>query len=93
MRSYEALYRPGVEALSASIPNAATLTEHLPASHTTAGDVGRVARAAGVKLLVLTHLVPGSEAITGALWAEAVRGHHAGELIVGHDLMEIALRR
>jgi hypothetical protein len=40
------------------VPNAVTLLEHIVASHTTAEDVGRVAKAAGVKTLVLSHFVP-----------------------------------
>jgi len=90
---HEALYRPGVEAMAASIPNAATLKEHLLAAHTATEDVGRIAQAAGVRLLVLNHLVPGSDAITDAQWAEGVREHYPGGLIVGHDLMEIQVRR
>lgn len=90
---HEALYRPGVEALVASIPNAATLRDHILASHTTTEDVGRIAAAAGVRTLVLSHLVPGSDAITDAQWSEGVRRSYAGELIVGRDLMEIALPR
>ncbi len=90
---HEALYQPGVDALAASIPTAATLKEHLLASHTTTEDVGRIAQAAGVKLLVLNHLVPGSTAITDAQWLEGVRKHYAGNAVVGRDLMEIDVRR
>ena len=39
-----------------SVPNAATLREHLLASHTLPEDVGHVAAAAGVKTLVLSHI-------------------------------------
>jgi ribonuclease BN (tRNA processing enzyme) len=90
---HEALFRPGVEALASSIPNAGTLKDHLLASHTTTEDVGRIAAAAGVKTLVLSHLVPGSDAITDAQWSEGVRKSYKGDLIVGRDLMEIALPR
>jgi len=34
------------------------MLEHIVASHTTHEDVGKVARDAGVKTLVLTHLLP-----------------------------------
>ncbi len=54
----EVLYVPGIERLLARVPNAATLREHLIASHTPTYDVGRVAKEARVKKLVLTHLVP-----------------------------------
>lgn len=88
--AHEILYPPGVEKLLKRVPNAATLRDHLIASHTSPEDVGRVAAAAGVKTLVLTHFVPGDDpAITDAMWSEGVRKHFSGELIVGRDLMVI----
>ena len=68
----------GLEALLKRVPNAATLREHLLASHTLPEDVGRVAAAAGVKTLVLSHFVPGDDpSITDEMWAEGVRKHYA----------------
>jgi ribonuclease BN (tRNA processing enzyme) len=85
---HEVLYVPGVDELVKRVPNAATLREHLLASHTTTEDVGRVAAAAGVKLLVLSHFVPGDiSGITDEMWLEGVRKHYRGEVIVGKDLM------
>jgi len=87
---HEAMYVPGLEGLLARVPNAETLREHLIASHTTTEDVGRVAAAAGVGTLVLSHLVPGDDpSITDGQWTEGVRAHYDGEIIVGRDLMEI----
>lgn len=87
---HEVLYVPGVDAMVKRVPNAATLREHLLASHTTPEDVGRVAAAAGVKTVVLTHFVPGDDpSITDAMWAEGVRRHFGGEVIVGRDLMVV----
>src|SRR2546422_226284 len=58
--------------------------------HTTAEDAGRVAQAAGVKLLVLSHLVPADDpAITDQMWIDAARVHFRGPVIVGRDLLEI----
>jgi ribonuclease BN (tRNA processing enzyme) len=89
---HEALYVPGVDALASRVKNAATLKEHLLASHTTTEDVGRVAQAAGVKKLVLTHLVPGDDpSITEEMWVEGARKHYAGPIIVARDLMELEL--
>ena len=66
------------------------MREHLLASHTGPEDVGRIAAAAEVKTLVLTHFVPGDDAsITDAQWTEGVRKHFNGRIIVGKDLMEI----
>lgn len=85
---HEVMYPPGVDALLSRVPNAATLKEHLIASHTSTEDVGRVAAAAGVKRLVLTHFVPGDDpSITDAMWLEGVRKHYAGDVVVGRDLM------
>lgn len=87
---HEVLYLPGVEALIKSVPNAARLREHLLASHTIPEDVGKVAAQAGVKTLVLSHFVPGSDpSITDEQWAEGVRKHFSGRIVVGKDLMEI----
>jgi ribonuclease BN (tRNA processing enzyme) len=62
----------------------------LLASHSTPEDVGRVAAAAKVKTLVLSHFVPGDDpSISDAQWSEGVRKHFDGPLIVGRDLMEI----
>lgn len=69
--------------------NAPDLREHLLRSHTTTEELGRVAAAAGVRTLVLSHLVPASPDITDAMWTVGVRRHFSGEIIVGRDLMEI----
>jgi ribonuclease BN (tRNA processing enzyme) len=81
---HEAMYLSVVDRLAAT-----TLKAHLIASHTVAEDVGRVAAAAGVKTLVLSHLVPASYPVTDQMWMEAVRPHFAGEIVVARDLMEI----
>jgi ribonuclease BN (tRNA processing enzyme) len=87
---HEVMYLPGVEALLRRVSNAATLREHLLASHTVTEDVGRVAAQAGVKTLVLTHFVPGDDpSITDENWTEGVRKHYDGRVIVGRDLMVI----
>ena len=87
---HEALWVPAVDRLVARIPNAATLKQHIIASHTSAEDCGRVAAAAGVKTLVLSHLVPPDDpAVTEAMWIEAAATHFRGEIVVGRDLMEL----
>lgn len=89
---HEALYVPGVDAMTARVKNAATLKEHLLASHTTTEDVGRIAKEAGVKKLVMTHLVPGDDpSITDEMWMEGARKHYGGPIVVARDLMEIEL--
>lgn len=87
---HEVMYLPGVDALAKRVPNGVTLKEHLLASHTITEDVGKVAAAAGVKKLVLSHLVPGDDpSITDEMWTQDVRKHFKGEIVVGRDLMVI----
>jgi len=89
---HETMYGPALEELVRRIGNAARLMEHLKASHTLAADVGRIATEAGVKKLVLSHLVPVPFAgMSEQVWIDAVRPTWQGELVVGRDLMEIAL--
>ncbi len=72
-------------------PGNAELVRHMIEAHTPAADVGRVAAAAGVRRLVLSHFVPSG--LPGVdvpeRWLEGVREHFDGEVIVGEDLMEI----
>jgi ribonuclease BN (tRNA processing enzyme) len=87
---HEALYLPAVDRLVARVPNASSLRDHLLASHTSAEDCGKVAAAAGVKTLVLSHFVPPDDpAVTAQMWLDAARRYFKGEIIVGHDLLEI----
>ncbi|MGE5245142.1 MAG: MBL fold metallo-hydrolase [Betaproteobacteria bacterium] len=87
---HEALWVPAIDRILARDPNASTLKKHLLASHTAAEDCGRVAEAAGVKTLVLSHLVPGGDAsITDQMWLDAAGKYFKGRIIVGKDLMEI----
>lgn len=87
---HEALYVPGVDRLVARVPNASTLKQSILSHHTSAEDAGRVAQAAGVKTLVLSHLVPPDDpAITDQMWVDAARLRFSGTVIVGKDLLEI----
>ncbi len=88
---HEALYAPFVDKLVARVKNGATLGKHLLASHTTAQDVGKIAAASGVKLLVLSHLVPGDFDVTDEQWIAAVRENYSGKVTVAKDLMELTL--
>lgn len=87
---HEAMHLGGIENLLKRVTNAATLREHLLASHTVTEDVGKVAAAAGVKTLVLSHLVPSDDStVTDEMWIEGVRKHFSGQVIVGRDMLEI----
>jgi ribonuclease BN (tRNA processing enzyme) len=87
---HEVIHKPSLTRLMARIPNADRLEEHIVASHTTHIDVGKVAKAAGVKTLVLTHFVPSDDpSLTDEMWLEGAKTHFNGKVIVGKDLMEI----
>ncbi|MEA3179580.1 MAG: hypothetical protein QOI59_3103 [Gammaproteobacteria bacterium] len=87
---HEALFVPGVDRLVARVPNAAALKQSIMSHHTAAEDAGRVAQAAGVKTLVLSHLVPPDDpTVTDQMWIDAARTHFRGLVIVGKDLLEI----
>src|SRR5262245_9161252 len=89
---HEVMYGPALADLVRRNPNAATLMAHLKASHTLTEDVGRIATEAGVKTLVLSHLVPADAAgMTAQTWADAVRPTFKGEIVIAHDLLEIPL--
>ena len=87
---HEALFVPAVERLTARVPNAATLRRSILSHHTSVEDAGRVAEAAGVTTLVLSHLVPADDpAVTDRMWMDGARSTFKGQIIVGKDLLEI----
>jgi ribonuclease BN (tRNA processing enzyme) len=87
---HEAMLASAVDRLIADVPNASDLQRSILSHHTTAEDAGRVAEAAGVGTLVLSHLVPAEDArVTEEMWIEAARTHFRGRVIVGRDLLEI----
>ena len=87
---HEVLWLPAVDRIVAKVPNATTLKQHIIDSHTSAEDCGKVAAQAGVKTLVLSHLVPSDDpAITEPMWIGAARQHFSGRIVVGKDLMEM----
>ncbi len=89
---HEVMHLGGIEKLLKRVPNPAALREHLIASHTVPEDVGKIAAAARVKTLVLSHLVPGDDpSITDDMWTQGVAKHFTGRIIVGKDLMEVSL--
>ena len=88
---HEALYdAAAVDRLVASVPNASDLRRSILSHHTTAEEAGRAAAAAGVGMLVLSHLIPAEDpAITDEMWSSAARTHFGGRIVVAKDLMEL----
>jgi ribonuclease BN (tRNA processing enzyme) len=88
---HEALYLPWVDRLVTRIKNGATMKKHLLESHTAAEDVGRIADAAQVKILVMSHLVPGELDVNDDEWRGEASKTFKGRIIVARDLMELKL--
>jgi ribonuclease BN (tRNA processing enzyme) len=87
---HDALYPSAIDRLVAGVTNATSLKASIMSHHTTAEDAGRVAQAAGVKTLVLSHLVPPEDPeVTDQMWIDAASAHFQGRVIVGKDLLEI----
>jgi len=63
---------------------------HIVETHTSTVDAGRMASAAGVKLLVLNHLIPGAlQDVEDAVYLEGARKHFDGEVLIGKDMLEL----
>ena len=87
---HSVLYVPAVDRLVARVPNAKALKASIIAHQTSAEDAGQLAQAAGVKTLVLSHLVPADDPeVSDQMWIDAARTHFKGSVIVGKDLLEI----
>jgi ribonuclease BN (tRNA processing enzyme) len=87
---HEAMMPDRVRQLVAALPNAEALARSVISHHTSAAQAGEVAAAAGVKMLVLSHLVPADDPnVPDEEWIGAARRFYSGPIIVGRDLMEI----
>jgi ribonuclease BN (tRNA processing enzyme) len=92
---HEAMYVPALEAyIRDEIAHGRPIKfedimAHMKADHTPVEDVGRIAQEAGVKTLVLSHLVPATDGITDDTWRSAAAKYFKGEIIVGKDLMVV----
>lgn len=92
MLVHEAMLADGVDRLVARTGNGTRLKQHLLASHSLAEQAGQIATLAGVRHLVLNHLIPADDpGITQADWIAAVRPTWKGSLTVGHDGLTIDL--
>jgi ribonuclease BN (tRNA processing enzyme) len=68
--------------------------QHLEDSHSDVTKIGwRVAEPAGVGTLVLSHLAPGSKAVSDDRWKSQASKGYTGTVIVGNDLQRIAVTK
>jgi ribonuclease BN (tRNA processing enzyme) len=88
---HEVIDLPSLESRIRHLPNFESVRNHLAMSHSTPEQVGRIATAAGVRTLVLSHLVPGDIELAEEQWEAAVRPHFDGEIICGVDLDEFPI--
>ena len=87
---HEAMMPDRVSQLVGKLPNRQELARSVLSHHTSADQAGQVAAAAGVKMLVLSHLVPAEDPdVPDEEWLAAARRHYSGPIVVGRDLMEI----
>ncbi|WP_310961297.1 MBL fold metallo-hydrolase [Nocardioides terrisoli] len=75
----------------ASIGYPQALLDFFESSHTPPEDVGRIAREAGARQVALSHIGPGDpREVSDREWRRAVRSGFGGEVVVGHDLHQLA---
>jgi ribonuclease BN (tRNA processing enzyme) len=87
---HEAMMPDRVVQLVATLPHGQELARSVLSHHTSAEQAGQIAAAAGVKMLVLSHLVPAEDpSVPDAEWIAAARRHYSGPIVVGSDLMQI----
>lgn len=87
---HEAMLAEHVGDLVRALPAREQLIRSVLSHHTTAEQAGQVAAEAGVKLLVLSHLVPaGDPDVPDTEWIAVAARHFSGPIIVGRDLLEI----
>jgi ribonuclease BN (tRNA processing enzyme) len=88
-RTYENNMRRAAEAAAAG--NEESVFRHVAETHSTPSDVGRMAKEAGVKTVVLNHQLrgPAGQGFTISSFIDGVRGEFDGNVIVGEDQLVI----
>ncbi|MFO1400770.1 MAG: MBL fold metallo-hydrolase [Steroidobacteraceae bacterium] len=76
---------PAVRYSEEQIP---ALMRHMRDEHTSPEDIGKLAAAAGVGQVVLSHLVPGGDELPDSAYSDGVRKFYPGPVTVAKDLME-----
>ena len=87
---HDAVHTPSLARMCASLPDPQKLYQHILRGHATTDEAGEIARAAGVKTLVLAPLTPADDPLlSDEMWIEGARTHFNGTIIVGRDLLEL----
>jgi ribonuclease BN (tRNA processing enzyme) len=63
------------------------MRRHMEQDHTTPEGVGRLAARAGVRMVVLTHLLPGKPSDPASAYSDGVSREFSGKVVVADDLM------
>lgn len=90
---HEALYLPALEAyIRDRIAKGSPIhfddyMAHMRIDHSPVEDVGRIAREADVRTLVLSHLTPGIDGIPDEKWRDLAAKQFKGQIVVARDLM------
>jgi|SRR5688572_1958181 ribonuclease Z len=88
----ELVGRAAAVASRLGLPRVAKLASDIPGYHTSPADAAALAAEAGVKHLVLTHLVPGpTNALARRLFMRGVTERYEGEVTLGADGMRFDL--
>jgi ribonuclease BN (tRNA processing enzyme) len=85
--AYMSGYFANARSVEMSRGDTAEVARRLSHYHTDAEQVGKIAAAAKVKILVLTHLIPPEDADK---MRELAAKNFSGEIVVGKDLMHVA---
>ncbi len=89
---HEVMYTPAVDDMAKRRPAASKLIASIKSHHTSAEDVGRIAKASKAKNLILNHFVPPDDkSLTEQTWIDAVKTTFSGTVIVGKDLLQFKL--
>jgi ribonuclease BN (tRNA processing enzyme) len=83
--------RAGLVANGSSGAALDVMMQHMAHEHLTPEALGAMAQAAGVKKLVLTHFVMGRGADPALFVEQLRRNYTTGDIVIGHDLLEISL--
>ena len=80
------------ESMEFSKEKISRIEEHMRLEHLTPDELGKMAKRAGVKTVVLTHFSPGlDDEDSEALYVRGIQEFYSGRVIAGRDLMEISL--